>query len=85
MSIYAIITGAASGMGRCYALQLAQMGYGVILVDINGEAAQELSSEIAQKYAVSAPVICIDLTLPNAADLIYEKCQQNGWIVEIYP
>lgn len=83
MSIYAIITGAASGMGRCYALQLAQMGYGVILVDINGEAAQELSSEIAQKYAVSAPVICIDLTLPNAADLIYEKCQQNGWIVEI--
>ena len=80
---YAIITGAASGMGRCYALQLAQMGYGALLVDINGEAAQELALQITQQYNVPASVICIDLTRSDAADLIYDKCQQNGWMVEI--
>ena len=80
---YAIITGAASGMGRCYALQLAQMGYGVLLVDINGETAQELSLQITQQYNVPAPVISIDLTRSDAADLIYDKCKQNAWIVEI--
>lgn len=80
---YAIVTGAASGMGLCYALQLSQMGYGVLLVDINGESAQELSQQIKQQYNVPAPVICIDLTQPNAAEQILGKCQENGWQVEI--
>ena len=58
---YAIVTGAASGMGRCYAIQLAQMGYGVLLVDINEPAAQELSVQLSQQYDVPAPVLCVDL------------------------
>ena len=80
---YAIVTGAASGMGRCYALQLAQMGYGVLLVDINGESAQELSQQIKQQYKVPAPVICIDLTQSDAAKQVLGKCQESGWQVEI--
>lgn len=80
---FAIVTGAASGMGRCYAFLLAQLGYGVLLVDINGDAAQKLSLQIVQQYAVPAPVICIDLTQSDAADLIYDKCLQNGWKTEI--
>lgn len=82
-NIYAIVTGAASGMGRCYALQLAQKGYGVLLVDINGESAQELSRQIEQQHNVPAPVICIDLTHPDAAEQILGKCQESGWQVEI--
>ncbi len=80
---YAIITGAASGMGRCYALQLAEMGYGVLLVDINGEAAQELSKQISHKFGVPAPVMCIDLTLSDAADQIANQCETMGWQVKI--
>ena len=80
---YAIVTGAASGMGRCYATQLAQMGYGVLLVDINGAAAQELSCQLSQQYDVPAPVLCIDLCKPDAAQEIVSLCQDNGWQVEI--
>jgi short-subunit dehydrogenase len=80
---YAIVTGAASGMGRCYALQLAERGYGVLLVDINGEAAQELSVLLTQQYGVPAPVLCIDLTLPDAAEQIVNHCKENNWCVEI--
>ena len=80
---YAIVTGAASGMGRCYALQLAQMGYGVLLVDINGDASYELSRLITQEYDVPAPVLCIDLTLPDAAKRVFDKCQEDSLRVEI--
>ena len=80
---YAIVTGAASGMGRCYATQLAQMGYGVLLVDINGAAAQELSCQLSQQYDVPAPVLCVDLCKPDAAQEIVSLCQDNGWQVEI--
>ena len=80
---YAIITGAASGMGRCYALQLAQMGYGVLLVDINGDAAQLLSQQITVEYDVPAPVICIDLSMPDAAEQIFSKCRNEGFQVEV--
>jgi hypothetical protein len=80
---YAIVTGAASGMGRCYALQLAQMGYGVLLVDINGETARQLSLQLTQEYDVPAPVLCIDLSQPDAAEQILLKCKEDCLQVEI--
>ncbi|MBR6141377.1 MAG: SDR family NAD(P)-dependent oxidoreductase [Bacteroidaceae bacterium] len=83
MKTYAIVTGAASGMGRCYAIQLAEMGYGVLLVDINGDAAQELSLMLTNRYDVPAPVLCMDLTQPHAAEQIVSQCKENNWQVEI--
>ena len=80
---YAIVTGAASGMGRCYAFQLAEKGYGVLLADINGEAVQELSLQLAQQYGVPVPFLCIDLTQPNAPEQMLALCKENGWQVEI--
>lgn len=83
MKTYAIVTGAASGMGRCYAIQLAEMGYGVLLVDINGDAAQKLSLMLTNRYDVPAPVLCMDLTQPHAAEHIVGQCKENNWHVEI--
>ena len=34
---WALVTGAASGMGRIYVSRLAGMGYNVVAVDINAE------------------------------------------------
>lgn len=70
-------------MGKCYAIQLAEKGYSVLLVDINAEAAQELSSQIAESYGVSARALAIDLTEPYAAEQIFDLCRQNNWCVEI--
>lgn len=80
---YAIVTGAASGMGRCYALQLAERGYGVVLVDINEMAAQELAGLIAKQHELPAPVLGIDLTQPDAAERIAGQCKEQGWRVEV--
>ena len=80
---YAIVTGAASGMGRHYVMQLAERGYGVVLVDINGKAAEEVSEEVARLYGVPAPVLYIDLSLADAARQIADCCRKEGWTVEI--
>jgi NAD(P)-dependent dehydrogenase (short-subunit alcohol dehydrogenase family) len=41
---YALVTGAASGMGRIYVRRLAQMGYNVVMVDINAKGLDETDS-----------------------------------------
>lgn len=80
---WAVVTGAASGMGRCYAMQLAEKGYAVLLVDINGEAAQELSLLIAENYGVPAHAFALDLTEADASDQVESLCRKMGWGVEV--
>lgn len=45
---YALVTGAASGMGRRYAMELAGRGYNLILVDINGENLARTEQEVRE-------------------------------------
>ena len=70
-------------MGRCYALQLAEKGYGLLLVDINEGAAKELSDLLFSKYNVPAHVLALNLTKPDAAEQIANLCKESGWQVEI--
>ena len=49
----ALVTGASSGIGREYALQLAAAGYDVILVSNREEENRQVADEIAR---ITAPV-----------------------------
>lgn len=78
---YALITGAASGMGRIYAQKLAEKGYGLVLVDINESGLEETASMVGN----AVKVICIvqDLSAMDAADRIYERTETEGCEVEV--
>lgn len=92
---WALITGAASGMGRIYAMRLAGMGYNVILVDINGAGLDETESVIVQSVKASSTVpqnmkdevnimkLVQDLSDPQAADIIYDKVGGDGCELEV--
>ena len=41
----ALITGAASGIGKACAERMAQEGYGVVVADVNLPAAEELAAK----------------------------------------
>lgn len=91
---YALVTGAASGMGRIYALRLAEMGYNVVLVDINAAGLDETASKVQEAVsALDVPqnvkdsfrvlVIAQDLSAADAADVIWEKTEAAGCEVEV--
>lgn len=56
----ALVTGAGSGIGRCVALSLAREGATVVLLDVNGESAQQVQREI-QDLGAKAMVIVADV------------------------
>jgi short-subunit dehydrogenase len=92
---YALVTGAASGMGRIYSLRLAERGYNVILVDINSKGLEEtetlIRSEIDKsqkiapelKSALKIMPIVQDLSAVDAADRIFERTEESGCEVEV--
>ena len=61
-SSYALVTGAASGMGRIYSRRLAQRGYNLIIVDIN-EAGLEETASIVKSETAAADIIIIQQDL----------------------
>lgn len=78
---YALITGAASGMGRIYAQRLSGMGYNLVLVDINGKGLEETAAMVSKDAKVLTVVQ--DLSLQDAADRIYDITEAAGCEVEV--
>lgn len=81
---YALITGAASGMGRIYAQRLAEKGYGLVLVDINASGLSETEAIVRnQIHDVKVLSVVQDLSVADAADRIYDATQTEGCEVEV--
>ena len=92
---YALVTGAASGMGRIYADRLAAKGYNLIIVDINAKGLEETADLIkasvaanndiseALKESFKVLVLIQDLSVMDAADQIWEKTEAAGCVVEV--
>lgn len=94
-STWAVVTGAASGMGRIYARRLAGMGYNVVAVDINAAGLAQTSSLVkesvngsdkftqAQKNKFRLMEVVQDLSVMEAADTVFRKTQEAGCEVEV--
>lgn len=80
---YALITGASSGIGRHYALQLAERGYNIIAVSNQLTELDAVVQELTRRYGVKAHSLCVDLATDSAASDIYERCNAEDWDVEI--
>lgn len=92
---FALVTGAAGGMGSIYAENLALMGYNIIMVDINAERLETVAGEIKEKIAAlddfraaskdKFRIIPMpqDLSLMDAAETIKAKADEAGAEVEV--
>ena len=78
---YALVTGAASGMGRIYARRLARRGYNLVLVDMNAAGLDETAAMLGEDVKVLS--IVQDLSLMDAADRIYERTEAEKCEVEV--
>ncbi|XP_061753633.1 hydroxysteroid (20-beta) dehydrogenase 2 [Nerophis ophidion] len=59
---WAVVTGATSGIGKAYALELAQRGLNVVLVSRCGEKLRQVAKEIEGQYGQKTCTIRVDFT-----------------------
>ena len=57
----ALVTGAAHGIGRCYAERLAALGYRLILVDRDGGTLDTARQELAAAHGVTIDTLVMDM------------------------
>ncbi len=65
----AVVTGAASGVGRVAALRFAQSGLGVILADLPGPQLDEAVAEVREHAISDAPVLGVPTDVTSDTDI----------------
>ena len=79
----ALVTGASSGIGQCYAEQLASRGYNLIIVSRDGEQLNSVADKIREKEGVKVSIVVKDLATTTAAEELYEWTKSEGYIVDV--
>lgn len=91
----ALITGAAGGMGKIYAILLAENGYNVIMADISRERLEDAAAEVRSRVAALAGerslrtpefrilTVVQDLSETDAAEKISSAVSDAGLEVDI--
>lgn len=79
----ALVTGASSGIGQCYAEQLASRGYNLVIVSRDKEQLNSVADKIREKEGVKVCVVVKDLATTTAAEELYEWTKSEGYIVDV--
>ena len=79
----ALVTGATSGMGLEYCRQLAQRGHHLVMVSNQQAELDTLPQQLSQQYGIHAIGRYQDLSVPDAAQKLYDWCHGEGLQIDI--
>ena len=79
MDKYILITGGTKGIGKAIAIELAKVGYNLILTYAKDEAiAVNFEAELRNDYSIDATVLSADITTPSSIDDISSYLKDRG-------
>lgn len=58
---WAIVTGASDGMGRSFAMELAKLGFNIVIVARSRDKLDELANDLMVQFSISTRVIAADV------------------------
>lgn len=79
----ALITGASAGLGSEFARLFARDKYNLVLVARTGPKLAELAEELRKQHGISVTTIPLDLSLPQAAQNLFEETRRGGIHVDV--
>lgn len=72
---WALIAGAAIGLGESFCAELAKQGFNLFMIDNREEQLISLSGKLAKEYVIQTIPFCIDLFQKDAVAQIMERAQ----------
>jgi NAD(P)-dependent dehydrogenase (short-subunit alcohol dehydrogenase family) len=72
----AVVSGAASGLGRASSLALAEHGADLVLADLNGDGLARTAAEIAALERRAVPVVC-NMSIPAEITQLFERLDRE--------
>jgi short-subunit dehydrogenase len=79
---WALVTGASAGIGKDLATVLAENGHDLVLVARREAQLNELAKQLEDRFSIRTHVLPSDLSLPDAADQLVSRMEQQG--IEIH-
>ena len=79
----AVITGAASGIGKCLAERLTQAGARVLLADIDAAALQVAAADLKARYGVQPPTQVVDVSNAQSVSDLADKAYAEFGVVHL--
>jgi uncharacterized protein len=83
MNEFALVTGASSGIGYYFALELAKRKINVLITARSEQKLMELKELISRQYAVQCHWLALDLSYPASPQQLVEWCVKNNFSVSI--
>jgi uncharacterized protein len=81
--LYAIVTGASSGLGKAIAGELAGRGHNLVLIDLPGTGLKEVCSGLEKVCSIVTHCFEADMCKPETAGLIKEFTSSKGFDIDI--
>jgi short-subunit dehydrogenase len=79
---WALITGASVGIGKEFAVQLAEQGYNLVLVSRTEETLEHVAKELRKHYSCKVEVLPADLTRATDRKRVAERIQNEKFPID---
>lgn len=81
---WAVVAGAAEGLGESFTRMLAGKGMHVVMVDMNSDAVEDLAAKIKHEYGVECITLHLDLASPDAHKRVMDSLRHLDCRLLVY-